>query len=92
LSIDRHTVAKKEVPVIVHGLDLVCPFSGVTFGGITYARHTLVVRLCRNGMSFTAFCGHHSIRIFMQDPILAERLLEKQNGQQEAKRRSAAAE
>jgi hypothetical protein len=84
-------VAKKEGMVVVHGLELVCPFSGVTFDGKVYSKHVLVAKVCRSGMSLTAWCEHHNTRLFVQNAALAERILEKQNGQ-EAKRRLGAAE
>lgn len=83
-------MGRKEGAVLVHGLDLVCPFSGVTFRGKSYSKHILVTKVCKNGMSLTAWCGYHNVRIFIQDPILAEKLLEKKNGQEANRPRLAA--
>ena len=63
----------------VDGIELLCPATGLTIGGMKIIEHFLPVYRCVNG-ALTIYCRMHDARVFMSDPVFVDQILESYNG------------
>jgi len=68
------TVVKRKRRRVM-GLELWCPWSGVTIGKEKIQAHQIAVVVCDNG-SLMGYCPHHIVRCFTGDQTTIKRVHE----------------
>jgi hypothetical protein len=70
------TTTKSKLPPLklLEYAEMACPLSGMSYDLVKIKRHTMIVRLCRDGTSIFCVCNLHRIRLFCTEPNIVRSL------------------